>query len=308
MATAGEAIGAFGVEIGDPFNSHVIPTRVLVWLNRVVAEAVRETKCLWETDRFSGLADIEIVDYSSLSADVISLKTSADSAATDYTEGSEWTAETSNTVTATNLAAALDVHPNVQSYSDGAHVYVCVKNGHTIAIITSDADTNYITVANGAEYFNLSEILTEFRRVEAVYDIANKRMYEPMDRRSYLYTQLDSVAALYTYTNPPESGKQIMKLEAGGISLLYSVSIYIDYFQKATAITTMSTDLPGLLSDYVDLIVKGILYHYYNSTGEHNKAITAKSLFLNECRLVRKDLRSHGMPLPMNQLFRVSND
>ena len=308
MATPGEIFSALGIEVGDPYNSHVPATRLLVWLNRVLKEAVRETKCLWETDTISGLVDIEIVSYGDLSGDVISLETSADAAATDYTEGVEWTAATSNTVTATALATALDLHSNVNAYSDGAHCYVCANNGYVISTATSDADTDYITVTNGAEYYNLTELLTNFWQIEYVYDVDNARFYMPYNRKGYLYTKVDSESERYGYSYVPEGGKSIMKLESAGVNLGYGYTVTIDYLQKPSSVSITSTAMPGILDDYEDLIVKGILYYYYNSTGEHEKAFAMKQIFQNECRLVRKYLRMHGRPMQLGHLLRVAND
>jgi len=310
MSIVADIFHAFGLEIGDPGNAKVPPQRLYLWLNRVLKDAVLKTNCLWDTIALSGEYDIEILDYASLNGEKVTLQTSKYAVSTDYTEGAlaDWEATVSNSKTATNLAAALNAYFGVIAYAIGAHVYVIATSGETITVCTSDADTDYLTVTAGAETFDFDSILTSYRRVNDIYSLAENLIYLPAGRQEYIRGTIDSTYEGYMYSVMQDGGRNTLYLKHAGGNILPSVVFYVDYLQWATAISALSTSLPGTLDNFDDMIVKGMLYHYYNSQANYELAVNLKSIFNEEARRVRKELRSHGAPQQMRHFLKVAND
>lgn len=70
-----------------------------------------------------GMAYIDVVDYTGLSTETITVDDSGGTPVV-LTEGTEWDAETSNSVTATSIASAMNNVAGVSSFAVGERVYV----------------------------------------------------------------------------------------------------------------------------------------------------------------------------------------
>lgn len=96
-------------------------------------------------------ATLEITAYASMSGDAFTLTmedNENNSITETFTEGSDFTAATSNTVTATNLATEIDSRANLSASSVGA----------TITITTSDRITKLSCASNLGSTFTLTKI------------------------------------------------------------------------------------------------------------------------------------------------------
>ena len=89
----------------------------------------------------AGQAIVTVVDYTALAGDSVTVN-GTDITNTTLTAGSEWTAATSNTATATSLASALDGVAGINATSTGAVVEVTVDNGGDITTFTTTDGTN----------------------------------------------------------------------------------------------------------------------------------------------------------------------
>lgn len=90
----------------------------------------------------SGMAYIDIVDYSGLGTDTVTI------GSTVYTEGTNWDAETNNNTTASNLATALDADSTVRAFAIGPRVYVIDEVvGQTGKISIAIGDSTNMTVS-----------------------------------------------------------------------------------------------------------------------------------------------------------------
>lgn len=128
------------------------------------------------TDAIAATGSFTVVDYSALTGKTVTVGT------TTLTEGTDWDAETSNEVTATNLAAAITALANVNAVADGADVDVTAATagvaGNSIATTTnggSDLTAATATLQNGADAVN-DYIVFDFARVYfSEYDEGNGR-------------------------------------------------------------------------------------------------------------------------------------
>lgn len=305
MSTAANIYTAFGIEVGDPANSLIPTQRLELWLNRVVKEAVERTNSIWDVVTISGLYDIEILTYTALTGNTITLQTSEDTASTTYIIDSA----TSNSNMATEIAVQLDAHANVTAYASGAHVYVCVVGGGTISsLTTNETDATAITLTNGAEFFNLATLITNFRRIEEVYSVDDDVHYKPCGYQEYMRCLLDSAFDGYVYAIPVEAGSYMLYLKANGGNLLSSNTVTISHLLWPTSITSAATEMPGILSHHDDLVVKGMLYYYYNQKGQFEIAAAMRQMFERWCRQAKKEIRMQGKPQEMSHFLRVAND
>lgn len=305
MSTAGNIYVAFGMEIGDPANTTIPPQRLNLWLNRVVKEAVERTNCLWDTVTVSGLYDIEIVDYSSLAADTITLKTSLYTTVSTYTIAGA----ASNSAMATAIATQLIARTDIKAYSIGAHVYVCCIGGGTIETLTcSDSDTDHIVLTDGAESYKLSQIVTNIRRVEEVYSVDDSVHYKPVAYQEWARAKMDSSFDGFLSAVMPEEGIDMLMLNAGGANLSSASMVTISHLLWPTAISTASTEMPGILNHHDDMIVKGMLYYYYSQKAQYETALGVRNIFERWCRQAKKELRMQGKPQELSHFLRVAND
>jgi len=128
------------------------------------------------TAAIAATGSFTVVDYSNLSEKTVTVGT------TTLTEGTDFDAETSNEVTATNLAAAINELANVNAVADGADVDVTAATagvaGNSIATTTnggSDLTAAAATLLNGADTVN-DYIVFDFARVYfSEYDEGNGR-------------------------------------------------------------------------------------------------------------------------------------
>ena len=89
-------------------------------------------------------ARIVVLDYTNLSGETITVKVNG--IITVLTEGVEFSAVTSNTVTATNIATAFDAVTGLAGVSATATVVVSVHNGYTIQSIVTNSAIADLTV------------------------------------------------------------------------------------------------------------------------------------------------------------------
>lgn len=394
MSTAANIYTAFGIETGDPANSLIPVQRLELWLNRVVKEAVERTNALWDLTEISGLYDIEIVSFAGLVGNTITLRTSVDSAASDYVIASA----ASNAAMATAIAVQLDAHPNVTAYASGVHVYVGVIGGGTISSLTCDNSSSFtvvtlstsalmtflqfgrltgdtitlktsidtvavnytiaaaasnaamataveiqleahanvaavvigdavsivvtggtietftineastITLTDGAEFFSLASLITNFRRIEEVYSVDDQVHYKPIGYQEYVRCALDGAFDGYVYSIPVEAGAYMLYVKASGANLSSANTITISHLLWPTSITSAATAMPGILDHHDDLVVKGMLYYYYNQKGQFEVALGMRKIFERWCRQAKKEIRMQGKPQEMGHFLRVAND
>lgn len=293
MSTVSSLTYDIGTRIGDPSNTKLEAWQILRYINIVIEDIVKKTDCLWAVDEVSGQKRIEVLDYTNLGTAVISLKTSNDDAATDYTEASEWNAATSNSVTATNIATALDAHASVAAYADGAYVYVCCVGGYTLSTLTCDADTDYLTISDaGYETFELSNILSNFRKVRNIYDTDNELMYRPYARQDYNRALVDGTN--YTgwgyYVDPAYK----LYIKANGANLDSADTFKIDYLYWHTALDSADDSPPAILDHYDEVIIQRVLYYYYMSQAMPDMARLSDITYRELIRDLQYEIRSQG--------------
>ncbi len=91
-------------------------------------------------------ATVEIDDYTSIGAgETVTVVT--DQGTVTAVEGTDYTAETSNTVTAGNLASALDGEDYISASSDGAVVTIIADDGYDITNVSDDSGGNITSSA-----------------------------------------------------------------------------------------------------------------------------------------------------------------
>jgi len=308
MATVAELYYNIGTRIQDPSNTRVEPWQLLRWINQAIRDTERKSNHLKANIQLSGQRRVVVKDYSSLSGDILSLKTSNDSAETDYTEASEWTAETSNAVTATNIATALDAHPDVEAYASFdnanttyAYVYITSKRGYTISTFTSDADTDYMDVDNnGHEIFELSKIITNFRQVRNIYDTDQQLFYRPYTRQQYDRTQNDSEYAGYGYYVDPLY-KMYIKIAGGNLDS--GDTFKMDYSYWSTALTAATESPAGILAYFDELIIQKVMYYYFQSEAKYNDMNVADGLWRTEVKELQQEIKSQGELQPLKQFY-----
>ena len=108
----------------------------LVELDNYILTAERKTKVDYSAGyNARGMAYVDIVDYTALSTETVTVDGNV------VTEATEWDAETSNEVTATNLAAAISAISGLDAFATGVRVYVMdnTVQGTGKAISVSDA-------------------------------------------------------------------------------------------------------------------------------------------------------------------------
>lgn len=95
--------------------------------------------------------------------------------ATTLTQGTNFTAETSNTVTATNIAAAIDALANIASAAVGAlitNTASAAGEAGNIAITTNASDALTITaMSGGADYFYSDELVHDENTSSVTYTV-----------------------------------------------------------------------------------------------------------------------------------------
>lgn len=300
MATVGEIYRDFAYYIDDIGNDKIVTQRILRWINKAISESVSRLDSEWAIVQLTGQYKLTVVDYSGLSGDVItSVQTTAGTSA--FTEGVNFTAATSNTVTAAAIATAINASSSHGAWSDGAVVYICGLDD-TFTSFTCDADTDYITIADaGYEVFNIGTILTRFRRVHQIYDTTNECLYHSMTRAQYDRLLIDSNNTAYAYYVSP--GRKLY-LKADGSNVDSSGTFHIHYFQYPADLTLASESPPGLLADYDELILQRVLYYYYISQGMYNEANAAYTVFARELKRAQQEIWSQGEPQSVKQLYR----
>jgi len=301
MSTVANLYYDIGLRIGDPSNTKVETWQLLRWINLSIKDIVKKTDCLWAVDEVSGQKRIKVIDYSNLSGAVISLKTSNDSAATDYTESSEWDRVTSNSVTAANIATALNSHTDVFAYADGVYVYVGCTGGYTLSTLTCDASTSYLTISDdGYKTFEMNNVLSNFRKVRNIYDTGEELIYRPYTRQDYNRVLVDSNYAGYGYY-VDSSYKMWILAEGGGITS--DNTFKIDYLYWNTDLTSGSDTPEGILNHYDEIILERVMYYYYMSNGMYKEMQVADTVYRQLLRDLRYEIRSQGEPLEIEQFY-----
>ena len=304
MSTLANLYVAIGAEIGDRFNAKVPQARLLLYINRAIKDLARDTNCLWDTSTISGQYDIKILDYAQLATDdtVITLQTSDDSSSSTYTEGVNWAAATSNTTTATNLAAALTAHANVVAYSVNEHVYVLTKFIRAeesadilITTLTSDSATSDLSITSGATKFNLETVISNFRVMRNASIVGGDLFFVPFSRQQY-----DNALSLSTgltasfYSIMPESGSYQMYFKHKGANLAPSTVVNFDYLVHPTALSLSTESPPGILAHFDDAVISRTMYYYLKSIGDTQGMVMQGMVAKEEMKTVRRELRAQG--------------
>ncbi len=304
MSTVNELYRDIGDEIGDPGNARNPTWLILRWINKAINDSALLTNCLQNIVTISGERLITVLDFGALDiADaIITLQTSADAASTDYTEGVDWDAATSNAVTATNIATTLSRHNNTEAYSDGVMVYVCATGGYTITTLTTDADVDEMTIAdNGYETFELNNILTGFRKAKNIYSTGQEIIFRPYTRQQYDRALIDTTYVGYGYYIDPSYK---MYLKHAGVNVDSSVTFVVEYLYYPTTLSLSTESPPGILAHFDDLIIQKVKYYYYLSKAMLKEADVADSLYKRQISNVRYELRSQGEPQEIRQLLK----
>jgi len=310
MATVADLYRDIGTEIGDPSLANVFDWEILLLINKAVKDIANETNCLFETDQITGMYRIEVVDYSSLSGDIITIQTSADSAASTYTEGSEWSAGATNAATAALIASSIHSrHSNIRAYSDGVYAYITVTGGYTMSTCSVDSAATVMTASNsGYEIFSLKGILTEafstnterFRKVRFITEAAASVLYESSTREQWNRYQIDDGYTGYNYFISPDKK---MYIKTGGSNLKAASIIRIDYLYNPTALSAATDELPSLINDFPDAVVQRAAYYFWRSQGEFERSQVYNREYRFTLRDIKNEVKSQGVPLAIRQFY-----
>jgi len=304
MATVSNLYYDIGLRIGDPSNTKVESWQLLRWINSSIKDIVKKTDCLWNVEEVSGQQRIKVIDYSNLSDVVISLKTSNDSSATDYTEGAgeDWLVGATNAATATAIAAILDAHADVFAYADSSYVYVGCLKGYTISTLTCDADEDYLTISDdGYVTFEMDNVLSSFRKVRNIYDTGEQLIYRPYDRQDYDRVLVDSNYAGYGYY---VDSSYKMWLLSEGSGLTSDGTFKLDYLYWNADLTAGSNSPEGILTHYDEVIIQRVMYYYFMSQGLYKEMHMANIIYRQLIRELQCEIRSQGEPLEIEHFYR----
>lgn len=121
--------------------------RYVLRLSNALSGGQRECKITYAAGyNASGWGTIQITDYASISGAVVTVD------ATTKTEGVDWTAETSDEVTATNLATALDAISGYSAFAVGDTVFVTDDTvQRETQTFTCDDSTNMTLTSGGGD-------------------------------------------------------------------------------------------------------------------------------------------------------------
>lgn len=302
MATLANLYRDIGIEIGDPGNALVPTWKLLTWINKAIHDIITRTNCLWTKNTITGAWRIAILDYSDLEDALNTITVTVGSTETDLVESTDWDAETSNGVTASNLATALNTVTGVSAYADfdNAYVYVLGIDEYDITALTSDAATTDLTIADaGYESFELPEIFSTLRAVRNIYNVDDEVLYRPITRQQWdrylLYDDFDGY--VYTVT----SNKDLW-IKRNGANLTSSQSIIIEYWQWETPLTAATDSPPGIIDDFDEIIVnRCVRRHLQNQRFDNPRAVEKTILSLDQeytrfLKDIKRELRSHGEP------------
>jgi len=92
----------------------------------------------------AGMAYIDIVDYTGLSTDTVTIDGNT------VTEGTDWNAATDNATTATNLASALNDVSGIRAFAVDTRVYVIDDTVQSTSKTISAGDTTNMTLSSSA--------------------------------------------------------------------------------------------------------------------------------------------------------------
>ncbi len=292
MPTAAELFRDIGEEIGDPANAKYPQWKLMLWINKAIKQAVKDTNCLWATISLQGQRLITIISTSALAGDTITLVVSGTTSI-----------KTIATATQAGITALLNTVTGVKAYSSGTDkIYVLGIDGYEITSMTTNAGASELTIGDdGYETFDLSSILTAFRRVTAIYDATNDKLYQPLSRALYDRVLIDSDYEGYGYFVSPDG---LMYLKAYGANATSATSFGINYLQFASEITLASSELPGPLNDHEGIIRAWVKQHYHYLQGDYQSMGLCYSIYKQLTADLRRQMRSQGEPLVMRHFYR----
>jgi hypothetical protein len=302
MSTVANLYRDIGQEIGDPGNALVPTWKLLTWINKAIHDIVVATNCLWTYNTITGAWRIAILDWDGLDGEENTVTITVDETETELVEATDWDAETSNGLTASNLATALDAVTGVAAYADydGGYVYVLGIDEYEITALTCDAATTDLTIADtGYETLELPSIFSNLRAVRNIYNVDDEVLYRPITRQQWdrylLYDDFDGY--VYTVT----SNKDLW-IKRNGENLTSSESIKIEYWTWETALTLATESPPGIIDDFDDIIVnRCVRRHLQNQRFDNPRAVEPTILSLDKeyarfIKDIKRELRSHGEP------------
>ena len=307
MSTVAELYRDIGTEIGDEGNARVPTWKLLRWINKAIRDIVRKTYCLSATLEVTGSQEVEIVGYSALSGETVTV--TVDGTASVLTEGVGWTAATSNAATATSLATAVNAVTGLSAYADSldtAVVVIVATGGYGLDTIALSDETNTTTSATGRESLELENILTRFRLIENVYSTADEIIYRSYTRQQYDRLITNDSFDGYGYT-VNEANRLFIKRD--GSNLGYGNSVFIDYYQWNATLTAASESPPGIIDDFDDAIVNRCMrQHMLNQRADNPKlsyetVVQYDTEYRQWIKDIKNELRSQGKPLEQRFLY-----
>lgn len=152
IATTAFVAAAVNIPSGTPNNPVAASGTITVddYTQALAASAATGAITIVDFDKLneaSATGTATVLDYTNLSGAIVSV------AGHDLTEGSDWTAATSNDATATSLASAIDALSEVTASATGAVVTIVAATpgtaGNSITLSTDADDSGYTTTLTG---------------------------------------------------------------------------------------------------------------------------------------------------------------
>lgn len=280
MSSVANLFTLFGYEIGDPNANEIASpsgstSQFIVWLNYVVQDIAKLTDCFQSSvtvtgdassESFavptSGIAYITILDWSDLNTENATVTVTVNGTATILTEDGSpgWNSATSNEVSATNLAAAIEAVTGLTASASGAVVTVRADNDSSYAlenVVTSTATSN-MTISLGQVW-----------RVIRVVDKTNKRVYRMVSRAEYqgyrnniIGNSLSDVYVCNVFGYDANRKIYLLPLVANSTAITIETSCY------PPTIVYTATSMPGLLNQNDSILLKGLASLYWSAVGD----------------------------------------
>lgn len=301
MSSVASLLSLFGYEVGDPNKDEIAsPTgstsQFIVWLNLVVQDIARLTDCFQtsltvipsdsSTEAFaipiSGIGYITIIDYVAIAAANSTVTVTVNGVATIKTADTDWMAVTSNAVTATNLAAALEAVTGLTASASGS-----------VVTVRADSDSIYAleNIATSGVATLLTVTCAQIWRIIRVTDKTNKRIYRSVTRNEYqgYYNNIvgNSLADVYVYNVFGYGANRkiyILPIVATASVITIEASVY------PARILYNATVMPGILNNDDNILVKGLASLYWNAAGDNDRASNAFKEYFERLKRLASDV------------------
>ena len=282
MSSVSSLFTLFGYEIGDPNADEIAsPTgatsQFIVWLNYVVQDICRLTDCLQgsmivtgngSSESFaiptSGIAYITILNYAVVESGNATFTVTVNGTSTTLTEDAEYQAGASNSICATNLAAAIEAVTGLTASASGA-----------VVIVRADPDTSYAleNLVTSAISTTATISLGQVWRVLRVVDKTNKRIYRMVSRDEFqgyrtniIGNSLSGVYVSNVFGYDTNRKIYLLPVVANAAAITLESSCY------PPTIVYTATSMPGLLNQNDTILLKGLAAMYWNSDDNKERA------------------------------------